>query len=129
MYYDPPSVEITENTIKPLLVGQDPRNIERLWQWMMAHRGFSETSVGSVDCALWDIMGKIANSPTYQVIGGARDKVLAYASTYPNLGDPDVYAQHAKDAVKRGYKAFKVHAYIFWDPINKCPAPGKPSFP
>ena len=65
MYYDPPSVDITENIIKPLLVGQDPRNIERIWQWMMAHRGFSETAVGSVDCALWDIMGKIANSPTY----------------------------------------------------------------
>jgi len=128
-YYEPPSVEETENIIKPLLVGEDPRNIEKLWQWMMAHRGFSETTIGSIDCALWDLMGKLANSPTYQVLGGARDKVKAYASTYPNLGNPDVYAKHAKEAVARGYKAFKVHAYIFWDPINDCPAPGKPAFP
>ena len=128
-YYEPPSVEETENIIKPLLVGEDPRNIEKLWQWMMAHRGFSETTIGSIDCALWDLMGKLANSPTYQVLGGARDKVKAYASTYPNLGNPDVYAEHAKEAVARGYKAFKVHAYIFWDPINNCPAPGKPAFP
>ena len=128
-YYSPPSIEIVENAIKPLLVGQDPRNIERLWHWMMAHIGIPEKAVGSVDCALWDLMGKLANSPTYKVLGGARDKVLAYASTQPNLGSPDVYANHAKECVKRGYKAFKVHSYIFWDPVNECPAPGKPSFP
>ena len=128
-YFEPPSVEETETILKPMLVGEDPRNIERLWQWMMAHRGFSETAVGSVDCALWDLMGKIANTPTYQVLGGAREKVMAYASTGPNLGSPDVYAEHARESVKRGYKAFKVHAYIFWDPIKNCPAPGKPSFP
>ena len=128
-YYSPPSIEIVENAIKPLLVGQDPRNIERLWQWMMAHIGIPEKAVGSVVCSLWDLMGKFANSPTYQVLGGARDKVLAYASTQPNLGSPDVYANHAKECVKRGYKAFKVHSYIFWDPVNEGPAPGKPRFP
>lgn len=65
-YYSPPSIDVVENAIKPLLVGQDPRNIERLWQWMMAHIGIPERAVGSVDCALWDLMGKLANSPTYK---------------------------------------------------------------
>ena len=53
----------------------------------------------------------------------------AYASTGPNLGAPDVYAQLARDCRSRGYTAFKVHAYIHWDPVKCVPAPGKPATP
>ena len=67
--------------------------------------------------------------PVYQLLGGTRDKVEAYASTYPNLGGPEVYEELARECVARGYKAFKVHANICWNPHTREPAPQLPGFP
>ena len=83
-----------EGAIKNLLVGEDPLNREKLWHWMdqMSTFGHSlaEHELGIVDCALWDLAGQKAGMPVYQLLGGTRDKVEAYASTYPNLGGPEV---------------------------------------
>jgi L-alanine-DL-glutamate epimerase-like enolase superfamily enzyme len=124
-----PSQSVVDSLIKPLLIGEDPLNRERLWQWMTAHQQISEGVIGCVDSALWDLLGRMADVPVYKLLGGYRDRVLAYCSTAPNLGSPEVYAQHALEAKARGYKAFKVHAYIFWNPHTWEPAPGKPAFP
>ena len=62
-------------------------------------------------------------------MGGARKKVKAYASSFPNLGEPEVYAEHALEAKRQGYKAYKVHAYICWDPYKWEPAPQMPGSP
>ncbi|MDA1279451.1 MAG: enolase [Chloroflexi bacterium] len=128
-YFVPPSPEIVEHLVKPLLVGEDPLNREKLWQWMMGHRGLSESVIGAVDCALWDLMGRTAGVSVASMLGQYRSKVKAYASTAPNLGSPDIYAAHALACKKRGYTAYKVHANIYWDPEKKEPAPGKPAFP
>ena len=128
-YFQAPPQATVDALVKPLLLGEDPLDRERLWQWMMGNRGFSEEVIGSVDCALWDLLGRTTGVPVYKLLGGARDKVKAYASTAPNLGSPEVYAEHALECKKRGYTAFKVHAYIYWDPYKNEPAPGKPAFP
>ena len=124
-----PPQSVVDNLIKPLLIGEDPLNRELLWQWMTNHKGLSEGVVGCIDSALWDLLGRMADVPVYKLLGGYRDRVLAYCSTAPNLGSPEVYAQHALEAKARGYKAFKVHAYIYWNPHTNEPAPGKPAFP
>ena len=67
--------------------------------------------------------------PVHKILGGARDKVKAYASTYPNIGKPEDYAEHALECKKQGYKAYKVHAYICWNPHTWEPAPQVPGFP
>ncbi|MBT7552122.1 MAG: hypothetical protein HN611_25955, partial [Gemmatimonadetes bacterium] len=107
-----------EGPVKQLLVGENPLNREKLWHWMdqMSTFGHSltEHELGVVDCALWDLAGQKAGLPVYQLLGGTREKIEAYASTYPNLGGPEVYVELAQDCVKRGYKAFKVHANICW---------------
>ena len=117
---------------KNLLVGEDPLNREKLWHWMdqMSTFGHSlaEHELGIVDCALWDLAGQKAGMPVYQLLGGTRDKVEAYASTYPNLGGPEVYEELARECVARGYKAFKVHANICWNPHTREPAPQLPGF-
>ena len=128
-YWSAPPQSVVDSLIKPLLIGEDPLNRERLWQWMTAHQQISEGVIGCVDSALWDLLGRMADVPVYKLLGGYRDRVLAYCSTAPNLGSPEVYAQHALEAKARGYKAFKVHAYIFWNPHTWEPAPGKPAFP
>ncbi|MDP6667685.1 MAG: enolase, partial [Dehalococcoidia bacterium] len=94
-YFVPPTAEIIEHVVKPLLVGENPLDREKLWQWMMGHRGISESVVGAVDCALWDLLGRMTGVSVAGLLGGYREKVKAYASTAPNLGSPEVYAQHA----------------------------------
>jgi len=60
-------------------------------------------------------------------MGGARDKVPAYASTYPNIGKPYVYAEHALACKAEGYRAYKIHPHYFWNPDTGQPTNGRPS--
>jgi len=70
--------------IAPLLIGEDPRRIEFLTRKIRPYVGFFGTSAeiracSAVDVALWDIAGKLANQPIYQLLGGAtREKVRVY---------------------------------------------------
>jgi L-alanine-DL-glutamate epimerase-like enolase superfamily enzyme len=127
------STAVTERIVKPLLVGENPLDREKLWHWMdqmvtFGHQ-LSEQDMGVVDCALWDLMGRLTGLPVHKLLGGARDRVKAYASTSPNLGGPEVYADHVRTCQRQGYKAYKVHANICWDPTTKQPAPQLPGFP
>ena len=54
----------------------------------------------AVDCALWDLAGQKADLPVYQLLGGTREQIEAYASTFPNLGGPEVYVDLARDCVE-----------------------------
>ena len=122
-----------ERIVKPMIVGEDPLARERLWNWMdqtvTSGRRLSEADMGVVDCALWDLAGRMVGLPVNKLLGGARERVKAYASTYPNMGDPEVYARHALTCKEQGYKAYKIHAYIYWDPQKQEPAPQLPGFP
>ena len=68
----------------PLLVGRDARRIEDTWQYLYRgaywRRGpVTMTAIAAVDVALWDIKGKIAGLPVYELLGGAaRDGVMVY---------------------------------------------------
>ena len=112
--------------VKPLLVGQDPFDRERFWQWMFVAK-VPETVVSVIDMALWDLAGRTAGLPVYKLLGGCRDRVRAYASTYPNVGDADAYAEHALACKRKGYRAYKIHPYYFWNPETKESVPGRPS--
>ncbi|MBT0768265.1 D-galactonate dehydratase family protein [Kineosporia sp. J2-2] len=69
----------------PLLIGRDPARIEDIWQYLYKgaywRRGpVTMTAIAAVDMALWDIKGKVANLPVYQLLGGrSRDGVLVYS--------------------------------------------------
>ena len=70
--------------VVPLLTGIDPARIEDTWQYLYRgaywRRGpITMAAISAVDLALWDIKGKTAGMPVYQLLGGAvRDRVLAY---------------------------------------------------
>jgi L-alanine-DL-glutamate epimerase-like enolase superfamily enzyme len=127
--------KIIENNLKPLLIGQNPLEREKIWTWMEHANAYKNTlslneeQAGYVDCALWDLFGRMTKLPVHKILGGSRDKVKAYASTFPNMGGPEDYAKHAIACKKMGYKAYKIHAYIAWDPIKWEPAPLMPAFP
>jgi L-alanine-DL-glutamate epimerase-like enolase superfamily enzyme len=112
--------------IKDLLIGQNPFDRERFWQHMWAAKT-PENIMGVVDMALWDLAGNAAGMPVYHLLGGCRDKVKAYASTYPNMGSVQNYAEHAVACKEQGYQAYKIHPYYYWDPATKRAVPGRPS--
>jgi L-alanine-DL-glutamate epimerase-like enolase superfamily enzyme len=112
--------------IRSLLIGQDPFDRELIWKWMWV-ANLSENVASVVDLMLWDLAGRAANLPVYKLMGGARDRVKAYASTYPNIGQPRVYAEHALACKNEGYLAYKIHPHYFWDPKTRTPTPGRPS--
>ena len=117
---------IVDTVLKDILIGQDPLLIEKHWQsmkhWQRLIRKFTDSDVSHADLALWDLKGKVYGDPVYKILGGYRDKVLAYASTMcgdelkGGLSTPEEYADFADWAMKRGYKAFKLHT---WQPPNE----------
>jgi L-alanine-DL-glutamate epimerase-like enolase superfamily enzyme len=115
-----------QNRVKPLLVGQDPLDREKLWKWLWVMNA-PEHVTGVIDMALWDLAGRQAGLPVHKLLGGARDRVKAYASTYPNMGPPENYVEHALACKRQGYRAYKIHPYYFWDPETGQPCPGRPS--
>jgi mannonate dehydratase len=70
--------------VAPLLAGRDPHRIEDTWQYLYRggywRRGpVTMAAIAAVDVALWDIKGKVAGLPVYQLLGGAaRNGVLTY---------------------------------------------------
>ena len=66
-----------QDHVLPCLVGRDPQQIEDIWQYLYQgaywRRGpVTMTAIAAVDTALWDIKGKIAGLPLYQLLGGRK---------------------------------------------------------
>ena len=103
---------VNVDEIKYQLIGVDPLDRERIWQdfWRnlrSSHLGFA---IGPVDCALWDLLGKVSDMPVYKLLGGMRDRIPAYASTV-TLDSLEEYMDLAEACLGKGYKAIKLHAW------------------
>ncbi len=105
----------------PNLIGMDPRNTEDIWQFLYRGAYFrggpiAMAAYGAIDMALWDIKGKLANMPLYQLFGGkSRDGAMVYAhATGADLDDLMASVAHY---VEQGYKAVRV----------QCGIPGMPT--
>jgi galactonate dehydratase len=109
--------------ISQLLIGEDPRRIEHLWQMMYRQHFWHGngivrgTAISGIDIALWDILGKIHNVPCHELWGG---RVRDYIRLYCHLGggkmedfyetcpdDAGRFGELAQRAVEDGFTAFK----------------------
>jgi L-alanine-DL-glutamate epimerase-like enolase superfamily enzyme len=113
-----------EEYIRDLLVGEEPGLIEYLWLKMFGgtHRkrcskGEWVRSIGYVDMALWDLLGKVTRQPVHRLLGGFRDKVPVYAAGgyYQKGKNPDELGKELVSFVEMGYKhvKMKVGAWTF----------------
>lgn len=101
------------------LLGRDALRREEIWQDLKRSERLGIASPpGAVDTALWDIAGKIAGLPIAKLLGGFRDRIPCYASTYhaddadDGLSSPEAFADFALACRALGYPGFKVHGWI-----------------
>ena len=110
-----------EDYLIPSLIGMDPRNSEDIWQFFFRGAYFKRGPIamaayGAIDMALWDIKGKIANLPLYQLFGGkSRDGAMVYA--HATGADLSTLKDSISNYIELGYKAVRV----------QCGIPGMPT--
>jgi len=110
-------------SLHDLLIGEDPRDVERLW-WKMyrgliyiGRRGIALHALSGIDIALWDIKGKAEGKPVHELLGGAvHDRVRAYASMLmPDT--PEETAERVAKLCDDGFTAVK----LGWGLLGKDP--------
>ena len=105
------SVGETLRVVLPDVIGQTPAEREELWHRM---RNLGTPMVPQahslIDIALWDMTARYAGLPLYQLLGGARHKILSYAST-PLLADNAAYIDYVAERQREGFKAVKFHCW------------------
>ncbi|GAA5042921.1 L-alanine-DL-glutamate epimerase-like enolase superfamily enzyme [Thermocatellispora tengchongensis] len=105
--------DVVNRLLRDELVGQDPMRREWLWHRMWELDRTEELPLyllGLVDVALWDLAGRAAGVPTWQLLGGYRESIEAYASTV-TYSSIEEYLDIADQALELGYPAIKLHAW------------------
>jgi L-alanine-DL-glutamate epimerase-like enolase superfamily enzyme len=121
--FEAPRSAARRHGLSSILVGEDPLDVERLWEKMYyqtnryGRRGAAIHAISGADIALWDIRGKAEGRPVYELLGGAhRSTVRAYASVL--FGDtPADTAALAQEFVELGLSAAK----FGWGPFGEDP--------
>ena len=104
--------DVVDGFLKPLLVGRDPQRIEDVWHTIHVNAYWRSgpvmnNALSGVDMALWDIKGKLAGMPVYQLLGGkCREAAAAYG--HADGGTPEEVADNVRRFTDRGYRHVRV---------------------
>jgi galactonate dehydratase len=108
-------------------VGQNPFNIEQIWNDAYDHSFWSKaggpiffSAISAIEQALWDIKGKVLGVPVYELMGGPlRDSIPLYANGWwADCSTADEFARAGIRAVERGFKALKLYPLGMPDPVT-----------
>ena len=105
--------DIVDRVLRDALIGKDASLREWLWHLVWEVDRIEELPIyvlGVVDVALWDMAGRLHGVPAYELMGGYRREIPAYAST-STFGDVSEFLDVADQCVALGYKAIKLHAW------------------
>lgn len=101
-----------EKHLKPFLLGRDVSRIEETWQMSMVNGYWRNgpvlnNAISGVDQALWDIQGKLANMPVYQLLGGkCREAAAVYV--HADGRDPYEVENNVRKFMAEGYRFIRV---------------------
>ena len=116
----PPEVcaSVVETALKPIILGQDPFDVEVLWEKMhhltlsFGSKGTVPIAMSAVDVALWDCIGRALGKPVYKLLGGAyRTEVHPYATGFyrhAGLSYPEAAVAEARGHLNNGFRAMKL---------------------
>ncbi|HXV25539.1 MAG TPA: mandelate racemase/muconate lactonizing enzyme family protein [Alphaproteobacteria bacterium] len=116
-----PSSHTHARGLKEVVIGQDPLEIEALWERMYdatsyyGRRGVVIHALSAIDIALWDIKGKALGKPVAELLGRPkRNRLKAYGTVYPLGTTPDEVRSTIDRGLKLGLRAIKIVADPFW---------------
>lgn len=105
---------IIDEHFAPMLIGEDPFQVERLWKKMYVRslhwgrKGLAIKVISGLEIALWDIMGKSLNKPVHELLGGlCREKIRVYASAGMSQTDEGI-KEEVLEYKDNGYTAIKM---------------------
>ena len=102
------------------LLGRDVGEPERVWQDLRRQNrheyNLTDTLLGTIDIALWDIRGKAAGLPIARLLGLARTTIPTYATAITVNPTPEQVFEEARLRVRQGYRGFKIQ---FWDGLDR----------
>ena len=121
-------IDVISKVFTPILIGEDPRNIMKLWYlmydeiWKYRKIKLNELigswkdvmqlsiSLGAIDIALWDLYGKYIEEPVWRILGGFSDEVKVYADGIGYLDQTvEEVVQIFKSHSDQGYEYIKYH--------------------
>lgn len=116
-----------EEYLKPLLVGRDADRIEDIWQTAYAHSYWRNgpvlnNALSGVDMALWDIKGKRAGMPVYQLLGGkCREGAAVYR--HADGSCPEEVEDNVRRYMAEGYRHIRVQMGGYGGHAERLPKP------
>lgn len=107
-------LSLVTRDLAPLLIGEDPRRRERLWErmWWGVHYagrgGPTSFAISAIDIALWDWAAKRAGEPLWRYLGGHHPRVRCYAGGIDLQFPLDKLLAQADGFLKKGFRAIKM---------------------
>lgn len=120
-------VAALEHHLKPFVIGRDVSRIEELWQMMMVHGYWRNgpvlnNAISGIDQALWDIKGKMAGMPIYQLLGGkCREAAAVY--THADGREPKQVEDNVRKFMDEGYRYIRIQMGGYGGRAEKFPKP------
>ncbi|HEX5416710.1 MAG TPA: mandelate racemase/muconate lactonizing enzyme family protein [Chloroflexota bacterium] len=105
---------VIEDSLKDLLIGEDPFDIERHWENMFwrvrgfGRKGIAFCGISALDCALWDLKAKALGVPLFKLLGPYRDRVPVYGSGGWTNFDEKELLEEQTGYVERGFRSVKM---------------------
>jgi mannonate dehydratase len=116
-----------EKHLKPFLLGRDVSRIEESWQMAMVHSYWRNgpvlsNAISGADQALWDIKGKMAGMPLYQLLGGkCREGAAVYV--HADGRDPQEVEDNVRKFMEQGYRYIRVQMGGYGGKAEDLPKP------
>jgi L-Ala-D/L-Glu epimerase len=100
-------IAVLKHQLIPAILGENPFHIEYIHEKMDQVIYRNPAAKAAIDIACYDLMGKAANQPVYNLIGGKAHKQLTYAKVL-SIEEPDDMAKNAQEAIDQGYTSLKL---------------------